>query len=84
MQIFIDGMEVSEDEYLSRVEIFDSEEAESGFCDEFLDLFAALGVEICDRDGNMTPIEDLTESLSEAYLNYMDFVDFEYNRGYVN
>jgi len=84
MQIFIDGIEVSEDEYLSRVEIFDSEEAESGFCDEFLDLFAALGVEICDRDGNMTPIEDLTEQLSEAYLNWVDFCDTENIHGYVN
>ena len=82
MRIFIDNTEVTEDEYLQRVEIFD--EGDSGFCDEFLDLFAALGVEICDRDGNMTPIEDLTEQLSEAYLNWVDFCDTENIHGYVN
>lgn len=82
MKILIDGIEVDEEEYLDRVEIV--YESDTGFCDEFLDLFAKLGVPILDEQGEMTPIEDLTESLSDAYFNYMDFVSIEFPDEYIN
>ena len=74
MAIFIDGIEVSEDEYLKRIEITD--ESDWDYCDEFLELFDCLGLEPPDEE-DLASIDGFVERVSIAYLNFLDFMDFE-------
>ena len=74
MAIFIDGVEVSEDEYLKRIEITD--EMDWDYCDEFLELFDCLGLEPPDEE-DLVNIDSFVERVSIAYLNFIDFMDFE-------
>ena len=74
MRIYIDGEEVSEAEYFDRVYVED--ETEPFFADEFFDLFDGLGAEFEDRDGKILDADKLAENVSEAYLNFIDFVTY--------
>ena len=80
MAIFIDGIEVSEDEYLKRIEITD--EADWDYCDEFLELFDCLGIDSPDEE-DLADIDGFVERVSIAYLNFIDFMDFEMVDQYV-
>ena len=80
MAIFIDGVEVSEDEYLQRIEITD--EVDWDYCDEFLELFDCLGVDLPDEE-DLASIDAFVGKVSIAYLNFLDFMDFERVAQYV-
>ena len=77
MRIFIDGEEVTEAEYFDRVYIED--ETEPFFAEEFFYLFDGLGAEFEDADGNILDADKLAENVSEAYLNFIDFVTYSGN-----
>ena len=72
--IKIDGIEISEDEYLRRVKITD--ESDFDYCDEFLELFDCLGIDSPDEE-DLANIDNFVERVSIAYLNFIDFMDFE-------
>lgn len=72
MKIRIDGIEVSEDEYMQRIELVD----EGSYCDEFLELFDCLGIDPLDEE-DMADIDDFVEKVSIAYLNFINFMDLE-------
>ena len=74
MAIKIDGIEISEDEYLRRVKITD--ESDFDYCDEFLELFDCLGIDSPDEE-DLANIDNFVERVSIAYLNFIDFMDFE-------
>lgn len=80
MAIKIDGIEISEDEYLRRVEITD--ELDFDYCDEFLELFDCLGIDSPDEE-DLADIDSFVERVSIAYLNFIDFMDFEMVDQYV-
>lgn len=76
--IYIDGMPVSEDEFLRRVRINEDEDWE--FADEFLDLFDILEVDPADISKS---IDDFVSRVSFSYLNFLDFYDLEHVEEYI-
>lgn len=76
-KILIDNTEVSETEYLQRIQII---EDDSGLCEEFIELFDALEV---DHQNELETIDDFVSRVSCAYLNFLDFYNTEYVEEYI-
>ncbi len=75
--ILIDNKEVTENEYLQRVQIL---EDEPDICEEFVDLLDILEiVPQCELES----IDDFVSRVSCAYLNFLDFYDTEYIKEYL-
>ena len=76
-KVLIDNIEVTEEEYLQRIQVV---EEESDLCEEFIDLLDIL--EISPQD-ETEAIDDFVSRVSCAYLNFLDFYDTEYVEEYI-
>ena len=75
--ILIDHEIVTEEEYLERVIIVRDDMYDFGYRDKDYDLFGFLGVEPLDEYGEELPIDDFVDKVSEAFLDFLNVVDYE-------
>lgn len=75
--ILLDGVIITENEYLQRIKII---EDETDICEEFIELLDILEVE---HQNELESIDDFVSRVSCAYLNFLDFYDTEYTDEYI-